>query len=138
MVDAGNLNKSQFTTLYRGVTDRNGDSSMFSMRTGSMGQSWSTSRDTAERFAMFDEDGYETPGHVVTAQVHNRHIMKSAERNTIPGIHSDRSYEAEQPLRKGAIVHVRGVDGIDEGGTSKAWPKSDIKSVFGKRQTGRA
>lgn len=132
-------NSPQFVTLYRGVMDRNDDAVVFSKRTGSMGQSWSTDRNVAEKFANFDEEGYETPGVVVTAQVHKRHILSSpSERSTIPGIHSTQSLEREQPVRKGGIVHVRGVEHIREDGSVNRWSGSDISSIFGKRRTGRA
>lgn len=129
---------SQFVTLYRGVKDVNDDATIFTKRTGNMGQSWSTDRSVAERFAGYDDEGYATPGQVVTAKVHNRHIMTGAARRTIPGIHSTRSLERELPVRKGGIIHIQSVDTINENGDVTRWPSSDVTAVFGNRRTGRA
>lgn len=132
---------SQFTTLYRGVTDENADSTPFSKRTGNMGMHWSTDRSVAESFAGFDEEGYAVPGIVTTAKVHNRHIMTGMERRRAEadhGVHSTQSAENEMPVRPGGIIHVQSVENIDEDGNSSPWRSSDIASVFGKRRTGRA
>lgn len=118
----------QFHTLYRGVRGT-------ALNTNQMGQSWSTDKSVAERFANFDEEGYESSGYVITAKVHSRHIMTGPERRSIPDIHTTASYEREQPVRKGGIVHVQGVERIDE--TGEMTPVDPV-ALFGKRKTGRA
>jgi hypothetical protein len=126
----------QFVTLYRGITDTDGAG----INTRSLGQHWSEDRSVAERFASFDEDGYDTPGFVMTANVHRRHVVQpgSLEYRRMQAdqdLHSPASYERERPLRKGAIVHVSGIAKLDVQGESSP---VEVSSVFGNRRVGRA
>jgi hypothetical protein len=98
----------------------------------------------AEHFASFDEDGNETPGLVLTAKVHARHIVQPGTpehrrmQNDL-GVHGGNSLERELPVRKGGIVHVQSVERIStEDNPASNWRTSDISSVFGPRKTGRA
>lgn len=127
----------QFVTLYRGVRDPD-DSGV---RTRDLGQHWSADKGVAEQFASFDEEGYSTPGWVMTARVHRRHIVEpgTIEHLRMQGshdVHSANSYERELPVRKGAIVHIRRVEHNEE--PEMNWTDQEIATNFGTRRTGRA
>lgn len=131
----------QFVTLYRGVTDPDGTGDALINRTNDLGQHWSVDKGVAEHFASFDQEGYETPGWVVTAQVHRRHIVnpgtiEHSRMKASHDVHSANSYERELPVRKGGIVHVRSVEHNSE--PKLNWTDQDIATRFGSRRTGRA
>lgn len=128
----------QFVTLYRGVRDpeETGD-----LRPQALGQHWSADKSVAEHFASFDEEGYESPGWVMSARVHRRHIVEpgTIEHLRMQGshdVHSANSYERELPVRKGGIVHVRSVEHNQE--PEMNWTPQEIAGTFGTRRTGRA
>ena len=130
---------SQFQTLYRGITDESGTG----VGRQNLGVHWSTDRSVAESFASFDTEGYAVPGHVITAQVHSRHIVQpgSLERRRMMashGVHGEGSAEYEMPVRPGGIVHVRSVESLSEDGSADSWPAERVAGVFGHRRVGRA
>ena len=115
----------QFQTLYRGMPVTPDQ-----VNVSKMGTHWTTDRNVAEDFATFDADGNEGPGTVVTAAVHRRHVTdwRSSPGAFNPAIHRER----EVPLRSGAVLHIQGVEQLDNDGATPA----DIRT--GKFGTGRA
>jgi hypothetical protein len=113
----------QFQTLYRGLTVTPDKVDL-----QNLGMHWTPDKGIAEEFATFDTEGNPGPGTVITAAVHRRHVTdwRSSPNAFNPQIHRER----EVPLRKGAIVHIQGIEHLDDEPTSVDIPT--------RRRIGRA
>ena len=99
----------QFQTLYRGLTVTPEQVDM-----SQVGTHWTPDRSVAEDFATFDTEGNPGPGTVITAKVHQRHVVdwRSSKDAFDPSVHRER----EVPLRKGALLHIQDVERLDDDG----------------------
>lgn len=123
-------NGPQFIQLYRGLQEATPET----LDKHRMGPHWTTDYDVARDFAGVDWEG--SPGTIVGAKVHRRHIIEEGsqewenvkDRWGVIGSDDPRGrYESERTVRPGAMIHVTEITHFPEEGESRTVKRQDMK-----------